>query len=225
MGQTRLPPAHPVLIDTVAIAHQDALPILDQGEKGFLGAMGMNQVQRHRIGGHGPQPLQGVLVIPGRFINVAHRGVVRQDGNGLIMGPEGLRDPVDHLLDGSQAHGQGQDGVAEVLHKTLRVAMHPTQFANQRRQARAVAGGLFARDGGLAQLATPHTMGLVQEQVGDGHLHGGQLDHLMGVVQRGGAKLTMATGTRRRIHLLHVRGLKQGRSRTRMPLACPTFTG
>ena len=78
-------------------------------------------------------------------------------------------------------------------------------------------------DCGLAQRATPHTMSLVQSKVGDGQLNRWQFDHLMGVVQRGGAKLPMATGTRRRRHVVHVRGRKQGRSRTRMSLACPTF--
>ena len=37
---------------------------------------------------------------------------------------------------------------------------------------------------------------------------GWQLDHLMGVVQRGGAKRTMATGTRRRIDVLDLGGLQ-----------------
>jgi hypothetical protein len=66
-------------------------------------------------------------------------------------------------------------------------------------------------------------MGLVQAKVGDGPRNGWQFDHLMGVVQRGEAKRTMATGTRRRIHVLHVRRLQQGRSSPRMSLACPPF--
>ena len=122
----------------------------------------MNQIQRHRLGGHGPQPLQGVVAIPGRFINVAHRGVAGQGGNGLIMGHDGVRGPVDHLLHRSQADGNVQDGVAEVLHETPRGAMHATEFADQRRQTRAVAGGMCAGDVGFEQRATPHTAGLVQ---------------------------------------------------------------
>jgi hypothetical protein len=125
LGPTRLTTAPPILLDAVAIAHHEALPILDPGEQGFLGAMRVHQGQRPRLGGHGPQPLQGVLVRPGRFINGAHRGVGREDGNGLIMGQESLRDPVDHLVESAHAHGKRQDGVAAGLDKTPRVAMHP----------------------------------------------------------------------------------------------------
>src|SRR5207249_8367514 len=42
MGQTGLAIMDPMLIDAIAIAHQDALPRLDQGEEGFFGAVGMN---------------------------------------------------------------------------------------------------------------------------------------------------------------------------------------
>jgi hypothetical protein len=36
MGQAGLAVLHPALIDAVAIADQDALPLLNQGGKGFL---------------------------------------------------------------------------------------------------------------------------------------------------------------------------------------------
>ena len=90
VGQTRLAPVHPVLIDAVAIAHQDALPRLDQGKEGFFGAVGMNEIERHGVRGQRPQPVQSVLAVPGSFVDIADSGLARQGGNGLIVGYEGL---------------------------------------------------------------------------------------------------------------------------------------
>jgi len=134
----------PVLIDAVAITDQDALPILDQGQKGFRGAVGTHHRQRHRVGGHSPQPLQGVVAIPGHCINVAHSGLPRQGGKGLVMGDEGVRGPLNHFLDGAQAHGQMQDRVTAIVHETPRIAVHATECSYERRQTRAVAGGVWA---------------------------------------------------------------------------------
>jgi hypothetical protein len=61
---------------------------------------------------------------------------------------------------------------------------------------------------------------LVQQEVGDLHVDGRQLDHLLGVVKRRRSKLAMSTSTRSRIHVLHVSRLKQGGSRARMAFLC-----
>ena len=149
------------MIDAVAIADQDALPVLDQGRKGLFGAMGVNQIERDGLGGQGPQPLQGIVAIPGRLINVAHGGLPGEGGNGFVVGHDGLRNPVDHLLHGPQAHRNMQDGVAEVLDKTPRGPMHAGEFADEGRQARAIAGLMLGGDLGFEVLATPRTMALV----------------------------------------------------------------
>jgi hypothetical protein len=133
MGQTRLAMLHPVLIHAVAIADEDALPIIDQGEKGIFGTVGMNEIQGHGIGRHGPQPLQSMVAIPGRFIDVAHWSLARQGGNRVIMGRDGLRGSVNHLLHRSQADGKVQDRVAEVLNEAPRAPMHRSQCADESR--------------------------------------------------------------------------------------------
>jgi hypothetical protein len=82
------------------------------------------------------------MAILRRCIDVAHRCLARQGGHGLIMGHEGLRGPIDHLLDGSRAYGQMQERVAEVLHETPRGAVQAAEFAYERCQAWAVASGV-----------------------------------------------------------------------------------
>ena len=116
MRQTGLAPVHPVLIHPVPVTDQEARPILDQGKKGLFGAVGMHQEQRRRLGGHAPEPLQGVVAKPRGFIDVAHGGGARHPGHGLIMGQDGVRGPIEHLLDGAQTDGQVPDGVAGGLH-------------------------------------------------------------------------------------------------------------
>jgi len=68
MRPTRLTMRHPVLIHAVALADQHPLPIVNQIAQGVFGTVGMNQIQRHRVRSHCPQPLQHVLAIPRRFI-------------------------------------------------------------------------------------------------------------------------------------------------------------
>ena len=50
----------------------------------------MDEKERYRIGGNRPEPVQGVLRVPRRFVDVAHGGVSRQGGNGLVVGQDGL---------------------------------------------------------------------------------------------------------------------------------------
>src|SRR6516225_198335 len=111
------------------------------------------------------------------------------------MGDESLRRPINHLLDGAQAEGNLQDGVAEVLHEPPRGAVHTPEFSYERRQAWAVAGGVWARDVRLEERATAYAVGLVQQKMGDLYGDGGQFDNLMGVGEPGGGKLPLATGT------------------------------
>src|SRR5207249_12153676 len=46
MGQTGLSRLDPALIDAVAITDQDALPLLNQGQKGVFGSVGVNERER-----------------------------------------------------------------------------------------------------------------------------------------------------------------------------------
>jgi hypothetical protein len=101
MGATGVALGAPVLLDTVASADHEALPILDQSHKGRLGTVGLKTRVRHLVGGHEPEPWPGVLAVPWRCIHVAHRGLVGQSRNGLMVGHEGLRDALDDFLYGT----------------------------------------------------------------------------------------------------------------------------
>jgi hypothetical protein len=62
--------------------------------------------------------------------------------------------------------------------------VHPAQFADQRRQARAVASLMLRGHLGFEHLATSRTHALLEDEMADLHLDWRQLDHLMGVVRR-----------------------------------------
>jgi hypothetical protein len=222
MRQTRWAMVHPVVIHAVTSAAQDALPILQQRDKGVLRALGMPQGQRHRVSRHGPQPLPGVVAIPGRCVDVASRGVARQGGNRLLMRPEGVRGPVQHFWHRSQADGQRHARVAEGVHAAPRGPMYTASCAAQRRPARARAADGGAGDRGLAPLPTPDTTGLVQHAMGHVEVERRKLDALLGVRRCGGHPPTLPTGTGSGIHLVHLGGRQQGRARARMARASPT---
>ena len=133
-------------------------------------AMEMNEIERHGVGGQSPQPVQGVLAVPGGFVNVADGGLARQGGNGLIMRHEGLRGAFDHLLDRTEADRNVQDRLAEILNEAPGGAVHPRQFADESRQARPIAGLMLARYLGFESLATAGTLALLEDEMGDVHL-------------------------------------------------------
>ena len=138
------------------------------------------------------------------------------------MGHKSVRSPVDHLLDGSETPGNVQDRVAAILEQASGGALHAGQFGKKRRPTRAGAWRMVRGHLGLEQRATADTAALVQQEMGDLHVDGGQLDHWMGLVERGGDKRTLATGTRCWIEVLHLDGLKQSGAGARMAFSPAT---
>ena len=106
--QTRLPRRDPGLVHPIAITDQDTCPVVNQGSEGLLRPVGMDHGESHGVADHHPQPVQGVREQPGRFIAVVDARTARVRGNGSVMRLDGLRDPVQHFLDGSQADGHAQ---------------------------------------------------------------------------------------------------------------------
>jgi hypothetical protein len=84
--------------------------------------------------------------------------------------------------------------------------MHAGQFAEQRCEARAVAGGVLAWDIGLEPLATAYTAGLVSQEVRNLPLERWTLDDLLCGVRRAGSQLAMSTGAGGWRHVLHLGG-------------------
>jgi hypothetical protein len=101
MRQAGLPIVDPVLIYPIAIAHQQTRPILYQIEKGLFGAPRMNHIEGHLLTGHHPQPFQGILTVPGCFINITHPCLTRLRGNQHVIRIDRQGHPVDHLLNGA----------------------------------------------------------------------------------------------------------------------------
>ena len=195
MGQASLALVDPVLIDAIAIADQDALPIVGQGHKGVFGAVGINAIVGYGIGGHDPEPLQGVLAVPGCFINGAHRCLVSQSRNGLIVGHDGLRDPMDDLLHRAQADGDIENRVTEVLDESPRGTMRAGECSDEGAQARAIPGLMLAWHLRFELPATSLALALLEDEMVDLHLDGRQLDDLMGVIGCQRDQVAMATRT------------------------------
>ena len=95
MRQAGLTSRTPGLIHAVAIADQDATPILYQRPEGFLRTLGMNPVQGDGIRDHAPEPLQGMAAVPGRLVNVPHPCLTSQASNGRIVRHNGQGGTVD----------------------------------------------------------------------------------------------------------------------------------
>ena len=112
-----------------------------------------------------------------------------------------------------------QDRVAEVLDEASRGPVHASEFTDERRQARAIAGLMLAWHLGFERAATAATGALMQDEMGDVHLDRRQLDHLMGVVRRQRDQLAMATGTRGGLDQVHLGRAEQGGAGAGVPLA------
>jgi hypothetical protein len=94
--------------------------------------------------------------------------------------------------------------MAEILNEAPRAAMHRSQFANERRQAWAIAGGMGTGHFSFEPPTTPAALALVQYKMADFHLDGRQFDHLMGVVRGQDNQFALTTWTRVGINRVHV---------------------
>jgi hypothetical protein len=125
------------------------------------------------------------------------------------MGYDGKRGPINELLNGPEADGQGQDRVTEILHEPPGGTLHAGHFANECGQAWTVSGGGGTGRLRLERLATTSTLSLMQDEMCHLHLDGWQFKDLMGMVRRRLQEVRVATGTRRWQDDLHLGGFKQ----------------
>ena len=154
MGQTGLPLRHPGLIDAVAIADQDAIPVVDEGQERLFGAARVDAIEGGLWTGHDPEPLERAMAKPRRFINVIDRSVASDTGNGLIVGLDGQGDAVEDFLDGPQADGDPEHGGTERLAEGAAGALHPRHFADQGAEPWAIAGVMLGWQVRLDAVAT-----------------------------------------------------------------------
>ena len=206
MGQAGLPRLDPVAIHTVAVTDQDACPVVDEGGKGFLGPVGMNQGQGGGVTDHHPQPLACVGQKPGRFINIVHSGLPCLCSNSAIVRRDGLCDPVKDLLDGSQADRYLQHGGTKRVHHAAAIAIGPGHFAHERTAPGTVARGMRRGHLGFLPSATDGTPALMQGPVRHVHRDGRQFNHLMGMIRLGQGERRVPTGTTLGPQLVHGRG-------------------
>ena len=138
---------------------------------------------------------QGILTVPGCLINIANGGLAGQRGNGFVVRHDGTRNPINHLLHRSQAHGDMQDVMAKVLNEASRAAVHAGELPHESGQTRAITGLMSAGYLGFESPSTTATSALMQDERLDIYLDRWQFDDLVGVVGFKRYELAMAAGT------------------------------
>src|SRR5690242_11562939 len=98
MRQAALPEPFPVLIDPIAITHEDTCPVTNELRKRAFRTMRMHLKVGHCWVRHHPQPVPITVHQPRGFINVVDQGSARDLANSPVMGPDRLRNPIHHLL-------------------------------------------------------------------------------------------------------------------------------
>ena len=172
MRQAGLSQADPFGVKPVAVADQDAFPILDQLPEGFLGPLAVNHEEGDRSAGQDPKPAQDPFEVPGGLVDVVHFLFARLLADRFVMGKDCLRGAVDHLLDRAQRDGEIENRGANVLDHGAAVALSSRQFGDEGAHPRAVAGTKLLGDGRVVDLSAATAFALVQRKVGylDGHL-------------------------------------------------------
>ena len=117
-----------------------------------------------------------------------------------------------------------EDRATQVLHGTATDTDDPGHLANESRQARAIAGGMFSREGGFARLSTRETLALVQPPMGHLGTNHLQLDHLMSLIGTQVVHPRLATTTGRGQERYGGRRLQQNLSMTGESLGIATNT-
>ena len=193
MRQARLALGHPGLVDPIAITDEEPGPLLNEGGKGGFGAVGMDHIEGDRLIRHDPQPVQRVGEIPRGFINVIDRGLAGLARNGLIVRLDGVRYPIEHLLDGAQAQRDLEDRGTKGLDRAAPGAVGPGDFPHEGGQAWPIPGRMLGRDLRLGPLRTHGTPGFLQHKMGHVHLDGRQLNDLMRMIGARPRQRGMAT--------------------------------
>jgi len=184
MGEAWVTLVAPRLLDAVAIAAPDAWPLVDQGQKGLLGAVGRQALVGHGIGAQAPEPGQGVGAVPGRFIPVPHRCLVGQSAHGLRVGHDGGRDALENFWPRAQAEGARKDRVTASLEEAPRGARPAGACRDQGSEAGARTGLLVTWHRCFELPATSLAVALLEDAMVQGHRARRPLEDL----RRGGGR-------------------------------------
>jgi hypothetical protein len=209
VGQAALPELNPLAIEPVAVADQDPHPVVHQFQEGLRGI------------GHHPQPLQPTLLEPRGLLHMVHRRTPCLTPNGLVVRPDGLRDPVDHLLDGPIGDRYPQNPSEQIPHCRAAFALDASQLRRKRREPGAVAPVSACGQLGLLEPSTLNAAPLVEHKVSDLHLDLRKLHHLMDMIGLELCELPPSTRALHREHGLAPCGLKHPLPLTPMSLLRP----
>ena len=221
--QAGLARLHRVEVHSVAITHQESLPVIDQGREGFLRPVEMKHGERHGVTGHHPHPLQRVRQKPWRLIDVVDRGVARLRGKSQGVRLDGLGHAVEYLLDRSQADGHLQHRRTKGLHDPPPVAVGPGYCAHEGTEAWPISRGRLGGHGGFPPTPAVWTPALMQHPGGHVQRNGRQLQHLMRVVRPPQGKRRGATRTPLGPQLLDCRGGQEHLAMARMARCTTRF--
>lgn len=218
MGQARLSQADPFLVDSVTVSHQNARPVLDQLFKGLFRSSGMDhEISDQRVA-HYPKPAQIAVLAPGGFINMVHGSAPGRDADRLVMGIYGRGYAVDYLLDRAETDVDSKHRCAKILDNSSTVGLSPGHLRDHRRKTGAETRTILFGDQGFVQLSTARAVSPEQMDVGDSHLHLGELDHLVRIVLLLIWIMAVAAQTRHGMNLSDFRGCQKRLAMAFVPL-------
>ena len=210
VSKAGLPQAHPLSVDSVAIAYEDSLPVLDEALEGHHVSIGVDHEEGYSGACHHPKPAQNSGSKPGGLIEVIDCNPSGSVSYGFIMGQDGCRDPIDHLLNGADTNVESKNGGAEGLNRAPAVSLVSCHLGYDCREIGSISSAVLLRNECLVHFPATGTGSLEENEVEDIGLDLGKLDPLMGVV--GGEILEIgrtARGAGLRLELLRFSRFKE----------------
>jgi hypothetical protein len=223
VGQTALPEPDPLAVEPIAVTDQDALPVADEALESRLRSLRMDHEQGHHGADHDPQPHQHPVLEPGGLVHMVDRCLPGLLGDLFVVGLDGPRHPINHLLDGPKADGKAQDRGAKALDERSALALVAGHLADHGGEPRAVSAAVFLGNQGFVELPTTRAVALVQDEMDDLHLDLGKLDDLMGIVRCGLGKLAVATWALGRFEVPDLGWIQHGLTMALVPFLGPRF--
>ena len=113
---------------------------------------------------------------------MVHGSASGQDADRIVVGIYGHGYAVDYLLDCAETDVDSKHRCAKILDNSSTVGLSPSHLRDHRRKTGTESRAIFFGNHGFIQLSAARAISPEQMDVGDFHLHLGELNHLVRVV-------------------------------------------
>lgn len=167
MSGTGLSHSNPFAVEPVAIAYENARPVLNEVFESFPGAVLVDQEKGTELVGHHPEPTQSLSRSPGSLVDVVYSGGSDLAADFFAVGKAGFGASLYHLLNGPEAYVKSKNRETEFLDGGAGVAHRVAHLADECREPRTKSAAVLDGNGCLAHLPTLGAHAVVQHVVGD----------------------------------------------------------